>query len=166
MKPGRRVLLVCTANVCRSALGAAFLRDHLARLGCTDVEVASAGTHAEAGRPALAEALRAAAAIRGDLAAHRSAPLDLVAAREADLVLCATRGHREHILDRWPDVDPARVRLFNEPIAGMVPPDVDDPLGWDGALFLLAARVIDHAMEAWARDLARGGPSPTGPGAC
>lgn len=166
MSSGRRVLLVCTANICRSAMGAAFLREHLARLACTEFEVSSAGTHAEAGRPALPEALRAAAAIRGDLAAHRSTPLDLVAAREAHLVLCATRGHREHILDRWPDVAPARVRLFNEPIAGMVPPDLDDPLGWDGELFLLAARVIDRAMEAWARELARGGPSRAGPPAC
>lgn len=166
MSAARRVLLVCTGNICRSALGEAFLREHLAALGRTDFEVASAGTHAEAGRPALAEAVRAAAAIRGDLAAHRATPLDLLAAREADLVLCATGGHRRFILDRWPDVDPARVRLFNEPIAGLVPPDVDDPLGWDEALFVLAARVIDRAMEAWARELARGGPSPAGLAAC
>jgi hypothetical protein len=43
------------------------------------------------------------------------------------------------------------VRLFNEPIAGDAPPDVDDPYGWDEGVFKLAARVIDRAMHAWAR---------------
>jgi len=165
----RRVLLVCTGNVCRSAMAAAFLREHLRALGCADIEVASAGTHAERGRAALPEAVQAVAAIRGDLAAHHSTPLDLVAAREAELVLCATEAHRAHILDRWPDVEPGRVRLFNEPIAGLAPLDVDDPFGWDAEVFLLAARVIDRAMQAWGRQLAHdaaGGPSRAPGAAC
>ena len=151
--PARRVLLVCTGNICRSAMGAAFLREHLREAGAPHVAVVSAGTHAEAGRPALPEAVAAVAAIRGDLSAHRATPLDLIAAREADLVLCAAREHRVHILSWWPDVPADHVRLFNEPIAGDAPPDVDDPYGWDEVVFLLAARVIDRAMAAWAREV-------------
>jgi protein-tyrosine phosphatase len=152
--PVRRVLLVCTGNICRSAMGAVFLREHLRAAGAAHVEVVSAGTHAEAGRPALPEAIAAVAAIRGDLSSHRATPLDLIAAREADLVLCAAREHRVHILSWWPDVPPDHVRLFNEPIAKSAPPDVDDPYGWDEGVFKLAARVIDRAMHAWAQDLA------------
>lgn len=146
----RRVLVVCTGNICRSAMGGAFLREHLRQLGLSHVSVASAGTHAEVGRAALPEAVRAALAIRGDLSGHRSTQLDLVSAREADLVLCAATEHRQHILGWWPDVPPGRVHLFNEAIAGSAPVDVDDPYGWDDEVFLLAARVIDRAMGAWA----------------
>ena len=150
----RRVLVVCTGNICRSAMGAAFLREHLRAAGVAGVEVASAGTHAEAGRPALPAAVSAAATIRGDLSAHRATPLDLVSAREADVILCAAREHREHILAWWPQVPADRLHLFNEAIASEAPPDVDDPYGWDEAVFLLAARVIDRAMSAWAQKLA------------
>jgi protein-tyrosine-phosphatase len=150
----RQVLVVCTANVCRSAMAGAFLREHLRAAGLGHVAVASAGTHAQAGRPALPAAVAAVAAIGGDLAAHRATPLDIVSAREADLILCAAGEHLLHITSWWPDVPADRVRLFNESIAGTAPVDVDDPWGWDAEVFLLAARVIDRAMAAWARELA------------
>jgi protein-tyrosine phosphatase len=153
MSAPRRVLVVCTGNICRSAMGGVFLQEHLRAAGATHVQVASAGTHAEDGRPALAEAVTAAASIRGDLSAHRATRLDVVAAREADLVLCAAREHRQHIRAWWPAVPADRLRLFNEAIADVAPPDVDDPYGWDEVVFLLAARVIDRAMAAWAREL-------------
>jgi protein-tyrosine-phosphatase len=152
----RRVLLVCTGNICRSAMAEAFLREHLRVQGVDDVLVASAGTHAEAGRPPMVEAVRAVAEVRGDLTAHRATLIDVVAAREAFLLLCATQAHRRHILDAWPEVEPARVRLFSEPLEGPTSPDVDDPYGWDADVYRLAARVIDRAMEAWGRRLARG----------
>jgi low molecular weight protein-tyrosine phosphatase len=151
----RHVLVVCTGNICRSALGGAFLREHLRERGLSHVRVSSAGTHAEVGRAALPAAVRAATAIRGDLSAHHATQLDLVTAREADLLLCAATEHKEHILGWWPDVPPDRVHLFNEAIAGSAPVDVDDPYGWDDEVFLLAARVIDRAMGAWAARCAK-----------
>jgi protein-tyrosine-phosphatase len=158
----RLVLIVCTANICRSPMGAAFLREHLRARGCTHVEVRSAGTHAQVGRAAMTEAREAVRAIRGQADDHVSSQLDVVSAGEADLILCAAREHRDHILAWWPQVDPARVRLFNEAIAGTAPVDVDDPYGWDADVFVLAARVIDRAMELWAEQLAHDWPAAGG----
>ena len=156
----RLVLVVCTANICRSPMGAAFLRAHLQSRGLRHVTVRSAGTHAQTGRPAMPEARAAVRDIRGQADDHVAAQLDIVSAGEADLILCAAREHREHILAWWPKVDPARVRLFNEAIAGVAPVDVDDPYGWDADVFVLAARVIDRAMAGWAERLARDWPPP------
>ncbi len=151
----RLVIVVCTANICRSPMGEAFLRAHLEAHGMLHVSVRSAGTHARAGRPAMPEARAAVASIRGRADDHVATQLDVVSAGEADLILCATREHRDHILAWWPQVEPARVRLFNEAIAGQAPVDVDDPFGWDADVFVLAARVIDRAMAGWAERLAR-----------
>ncbi|MCB9898405.1 MAG: hypothetical protein H6825_10410 [Planctomycetes bacterium] len=159
----RVVTVVCTGNICRSPMGAAFLAARLEQLGVRDVLVRSAGTCAMNGAPALGESLRAAAALGCDLSRHRSTELDGVLARESHLLLCATGEHRAHVLECWPDIEPRRVRLFNEAIADDAPVDVGDPYGWDEAVFARSARLIRRAMAAWAERLAAGhelDPSP------
>jgi len=158
----RRVLVVCTGNICRSPMGEVFLRQHLESRGASHVSVSSAGTHAQAGRAAMQAAVRAVASIRGDLTGHASRPLDIGLARDADLILCASREHREFIRSWWPEVPADKLRMFNEAIAGAAPVDVDDPYGWDDEVFLLAARVIDRAMAGWAEQLAARWPAARG----
>lgn len=87
------VLVVCTANECRSPAAAALLA---AALG-DDVRVLSAGTRAMPGRPACPEAvgwLTGAGALAVGLGAHASAALDAGSVRDATLVLAASREHR------------------------------------------------------------------------
>jgi protein-tyrosine phosphatase len=153
------VLVVCTGNICRSPMGEAFLREHLQDRGILHVRVASAGTQAQVGRPAMSAAQDAVRAIRGDAGRHVARQLDIAMAHDADLILCAADEHRRHVLSWWPDLGAARVRLFNESISGRAPLDVDDPYGWDAHVFLLAARVIDRAMDAWADTIAERWPA-------
>lgn len=150
MTTTRRVVVVCSGNICRSPMGEAMLREHLRDRGLQHVEVSSAGTDALVDHAAMTEAVNAVAAIRGDARQHRARQLDLGTARDADLLLCATTQHRKYILSWWPDLDPVKVCLFNDPISGNAPVDVDDPYGWDQDVFHLAARVIDRSMDAWA----------------
>lgn len=158
----RHVLVVCTGNICRSPMGEAFLRAHLAERGVTHVDVSSAGTHAQVGQPAMREARRSIARVRGQADTHVATQIDLVRARTADLILCATAEHRRYILDRWPDVEPARVALFSEALQARRPRDVADPWGRDEDVYDQAAGVIDRAMAAWAERLARAWPAADG----
>jgi len=152
----RLVVVVCTGNICRSPMGEAFLRAHLADRGVTDIEVSSAGTHAQTGRGAMPEARAAVDQIRGDASSHVAAPLDIGLAQEAGLILCAAHEHRDYIQQYWAQLSRDKVRMFNEAIEGEAPLDVEDPYGWDAGVFMLAARVIDGAMGAWADKLAEG----------
>jgi protein-tyrosine phosphatase len=95
------VLLVCTGNICRSALAERLGRAHLAQLLGEDagaVRLVSAGTRAVIGsemHPDSALVLRGYGVDPGDFRARQL--VDAHAA-EADLVLTMTRGHRRDVL--------------------------------------------------------------------
>jgi protein-tyrosine-phosphatase len=96
------VLVVCSANQCRSPFGAAALGDAFARRGW-NVAVMSSGTNAFAGAPATKPTIDEARRRGLDLTGHRSAPLDpVIAAEVADLVLGMERAHVREVVARDP----------------------------------------------------------------
>lgn len=153
----RIVTTVCTGNLCRSPLAEALLRKHLALLGVADVVVQSAGTGGTEGHRAIEASRRAAQALGADLEQHRTNVLDRTMIDESELVLCAATEHVSEILRRWPDVDERKVRLIGEVLEDPEMVDIEDPHGFDQAMFHLIARVIDGAMGLWAQRLT---PSP------
>ena len=88
----RHVLVVCSANQCRSPIGAALLRRELHHRD-PEVVVASAGVLAHDGSPATAGTVKAARDFGIDLHGHRSqaATRDVIAG--SDLVLGMERMH-------------------------------------------------------------------------
>ena len=98
-----RILVVCTANVCRSPLAERVL---LRELAGTDVVVTSAGTHAEPGDPMCPGS---AGWLGVDPTTHAARELDRDLLRDADLVLAADRTHRGACARLAPDCRP---RLF------------------------------------------------------
>lgn len=151
----RVVTVICTGNICRSPMAKVLLEKHLAERGVVDVDVRSAGTHASTGQPAMRAAVAAASRRGADCAEHRATFLDRAVVTEAHLLLCATQDHRDHVLLGWPEVEPRRVRLFNEAL-DVDDRDVADPYGWDDGVYEVASKVIDAGMAAWAERLAAG----------
>lgn len=100
----RRVLVVCTANVCRSAMGEALLRQAAAARG-VDVEVRSAGVRVP-GLPVDPDAVRTLAPLGLDISGHRPTQASRELVSGADLVVTMTREHLRDIvgIDRsaWP----------------------------------------------------------------
>ncbi len=108
-----KILVVCTANICRSPAGEFLLRQRLGGYGITPVgiSVTSAGVHAQPGAPAcdLSVALvNASLASTADVPpmvsgtpgsgeAHRSRLVTADMLGEADLILTADRGHRAEL---------------------------------------------------------------------
>ena len=101
-----RILAVCTGNVHRSAFAATMLREwsgwYLSGQTAPHVEVASAGTRAVAGAPMDSALLAMVAALGADGQGHHAAQLSDEDIASADLVLVATRGHRDAVLSRVP----------------------------------------------------------------
>lgn len=96
--PPLKVLVVCTANICRSPYMELVLREQVGDA----VEVVGAGTHGFTQHP-MDEQMAAQARDRGlDPTEFRSRPLTRQLVDEADLVLTAESRHRSYILDEQP----------------------------------------------------------------
>jgi protein-tyrosine phosphatase len=111
----RHLLVVCTANVCRSAVAERMLARELA--GRRDVDghewiVRSAGT-ADLRAPMDRNTIAAAAAIGLDLGDHRARHLtkEILATDGADLVLTMTREHLRHVVGMDPSAWPRTFTL-------------------------------------------------------
>ena len=93
------MVLVCTGNTCRSALGEALLRQALAARALSNVEVSSAGTGAWEGAPASEGAYLVALEHGLDLSGHRARLLTAEVIAESDLILTMARHHRARVLE-------------------------------------------------------------------
>ncbi|MDO8392294.1 MAG: low molecular weight phosphatase family protein [Actinomycetota bacterium] len=91
-----RVLIVCTANVCRSPMAEGLLRRQCEQLA-VDISISSAGTHVP-GLPVDPLAVVAVGELGVDISAHRSRQLTrtVIDADGADLVLTMTREQLRH----------------------------------------------------------------------
>jgi protein-tyrosine phosphatase len=140
----RRLLFVCTGNICRSPL-AQFLAERLARDAGLPLSAASAGVEAEIGRGMTPGALRALAArgIKG--VNHVARQLDEQMLAEADWTYALTRAHLEIIARRFP-AHAAKVSVLRE-AAGLRDGDVEDPYGEADSIYEDCAARIEEALK-------------------
>ncbi len=121
------VLLVCTANICRSPMVAAILHQRLAEEEIPgDWQVGSAGTWGHDGQPASEYGVAVMAERSLDTSSHRSQVINRSLMEQADLVLTMTAGHAESLRSEFPDMGDKVYRLTE--MAGR-PYDVEDPYG-------------------------------------
>lgn len=145
----KRILVVCTANVCRSPMIAALLRDRFERAGLADqVCVTSSGIYALVGEPAdpLGQFLLAERDI--DLSGHRATALAEEELRLADLILVSEEAHRQAIFYRSPQAL-HKVWLLTE--LNRSDGDVPDPYGEGRHAYVKVLAQIDAILDqGWA----------------
>jgi protein-tyrosine-phosphatase len=107
----------------------------------------SAGISASPGSRSAAEAAETMKARGLDLSQHESQPLSDRIVRFADVIITMTRGHRQAILDTWPDAEP-RVHLISRGRG-----DVADPIGGPLDLYRRCAEQLDAYLEAWVEQM-------------
>jgi protein-tyrosine phosphatase len=105
---GVEILVVCSANRCRSPMGAGLLQGRFTDQG-SEAVVRSAG-FGPAGEPATPETVAVMAEVGVDLGSHRSTLVTAAACARADLVICMTRQHVVELVvldpDSWPRTFP------------------------------------------------------------
>jgi len=141
----RRILFICTGNLCRSPMAAAMLRARLAqdpqRRGW---EVTSAGLWAEEGLPASPHTVAVMAERGYDLSDHRSRPVTPELIRRADLILGMTPHHVEALRLAFPDAA-GKIHLLAEMVGASY--GVEDPYGQSLLAYQAVADELEHLIE-------------------
>ncbi len=135
------IIVVCTANICRSPVVEAVLRDRLAAKGLPDWRVQSAGTWAQNGQ-AASRYSREILAERGlDISGHTSQVITKELLQGADLVLCLETGHAEALRAEFPH-HAGKIFLLTEMVGHRY--SISDPYG--GPRFAYE-RMIDDVTQ-------------------
>lgn len=114
-----KIMFVCTANTCRSAMAEAIFKQMV------DDEVFSCGTHARTGQHASQHTLDVCRNHGIDISKHESTNFRDSNITEMDLVLTATEFHKQKLKIYYNDLDIYTIKEF----AKEYPYDINDPVG-------------------------------------
>lgn len=139
----KRVMLICTGNICRSPMAAAVLKEGL-RQGGAHVEVVSAGLAALGEYPADAQAIKLMEERGLDLHTHRATQFTAHNGLESDLILVMSTEQRQIVEENWPLLHGRVYRLGHW---GNF--DVNDPYRRGERAFRKALNTIDAGVGQW-----------------
>lgn len=136
----KRILIVCTGNICRSPLAEAWFRRAL-----PGAEVSSAGVGALVGRPAEPDACAVGESHGLDLSDHRARQITLDMASQQDLILALDHFHLQWLQEHYAHL---RGRIF---LLGhwSDKSDVPDPFRRERRHFEHAFELIRDYSEDW-----------------
>jgi protein-tyrosine-phosphatase len=143
-----QILIVCTANICRSPVVTALLQKRLKEGGYDDWGVDSAGTWAVITRGASRYSIQLMANQGIDITNHRAKMINERLIAQSDLVLCMELGHAEalHVEFR---AHQDRIFLLSEMIGKRF--SVNDPYGGSldnyREMVTEVTRILDEGFE-------------------
>ncbi len=151
-----QVLVICTANICRSPVGAQLIRDRAAGRSLA-IDVDSAG-FLEVGRPADPTMVSMARTRGVDVSTHRSQVVDETMVRRADVTVTMERRHARELVVLAPDVGHRVHTLLGLTDAGRTVPGHENLELWLRAVAeqrsagdLMGDRGPDHIPDPYSR---------------
>lgn len=130
----RRVLFVCTGNICRSPVAHYALLHELEQVSVQGIAVESAGTLDIGSQPAKKDLVEIASPLGVDLSPHQSTHIAEEHIVRSDIIFVMELAHRKEILKRFPGCGDKLflLSLFDYKYNGV---DIQDPLGRGGPAY-------------------------------
>ena len=140
------VLFVCTANLYRSPLAAAFLREELKDApGGIEWVIDSAGTWTKTGVLIHSQTIEDAHRFGLDVRTHRSKQVTAELLSRYDLVLVMETGHKEALWIEFPDQS-KKIHMLSEVVDGLIY-DIPDPFKREGEHDLEVANELHKVIK-------------------
>jgi len=139
------ILFVCTANICRSPVAEAVLRDRLQKRGLAGWTVSSAGTWAMMKRGASRNSVLALAEQGLDISDHQAQLIEAHHLAMADLALCMESGHAEALRVEFPQYAD-RIFMLSEMVNRRF--SVNDPYGQSLDAYQEMAREVTELIDS------------------
>ena len=139
------ILLVCTGNTCRSSMAEGIFNQILKENDDDDIHVTSAGISVYVSTSASEEAICAMEEMDIDISDHMSSQVTEEDVENADLVLVMTTGHKNILIDLFPDSADKIFTLLE--YAYRNEEDIADPFGMDQDAYRQCAIEIKGAIE-------------------
>jgi protein-tyrosine phosphatase len=158
----RSILLVCTANICRSPTAEGVLRALLRQAGhASEFEIASAGTHDyHVGEPPAPEAIAAARRRGYEIGACTSRRVSSQDFDHFDYILALDKANLVNLRSIAPTRSKQKIELLGEYAEHYYGKEIPDPYGGRAEGFELALDMIEDACRGLvfvlSRQLAKG----------
>ena len=142
----KKIMFVCTGNICRSAMADFLLKNKLEGLGLEGkCEVLSAGTYAYDGDFSTYEAITVMNDDYGiDMSSHRATAIRNSKIDEMDLVLCMTNSHKSTLDMLYPNMK-NKIFLLKEYVGSHG--EISDPYGFGIDVYSKCAKEIDNCLD-------------------
>ena len=145
----KKIVFVCTGNICRSALAEHMLNKMSADRGMgLTAKSCGCGAQTYYQMPVEITALLASEGVTG--VDHVPQLLNRRLLGWSDLCLTMTRAHRDHVLDLFPEFT-AKIHILR-PYCGLAGPDVEDPMGGSKEVYAACLDSIRQALEVLVKD--------------
>lgn len=142
----RRMIFVCSGNICRSPMAAGLATVQL-KARNVPAAVISCGTLNLLNRPADPYAVAAMAERGIDISGHRSQGVSVGLLRMADDIVVMAPSHEAFIVKQAPELARKIVRIweFSDQDLG----EITDPIGQDQAAFESCRDTLETCIRAW-----------------
>lgn len=141
-----RVVFVCSGNICRSPMAAAFAKDKFERRGI-EALIVSCGTLNIQGRPAASQGIAAMREIGIDMTSHYSQGVQPAILDMADWIVVMSPRHEDFLMQRLKHLRPKIVRMWEYATDELA--QIDDPVGQDLAAFRACRDLLDVCVDNW-----------------